>query len=404
MNEIRHMKNIPITHIINSLTFGGAEAMLCNLVKHCDRERFPTKVVTLIDDHSLAGQLQKLDVPIISMGMKPGIPDPRRAASLAAYLYREPPGVVHTWMDHSNFIGGLATRIATRSPVVWGIHHVNHGPGLSKPTTRLIVSACAKMSGWLPSTIICCSEASRREYTRMGFSPSKLRFIPNGFDSVAFAPDPLSRASVRAELGIDHNTILVGIAARFDPFKDHANFLNAAAIVSRSQPNTRFLLCGKGVDTQNESLMSLIRQLGIEAKCQLIGPRRDMPRIFAALDIATSSSLSEAFPLAVGEAMATGVPCVATDVGDTAQLVGQTGRVVPSRSSAALANGLLDLITLEPDERQKLGKAARERVRTHFELSVISRQYERVYESMISNANVAPSSNQALLASVQESS
>ena len=108
--------------------------------------------------------------------------------------------------------------------------------------------------------------------------------------------------------------------------------------------------------------------------------------------------------MAVGEAMATGVPCVATDVGDTAQLVGQTGRVVPSRSSAALANGLLDLITLEPDERQKLGKAARERVRTHFELSVISRQYERVYESMISNANVAPSSNQALLASVQESS
>ena len=396
----------PITHIINSLSFGGAEAMLCNLVKHYDRERFPTKVVTLIDDHKLAGPLLSLGVPIVSMGMRPGIPDPRTAARLASFLWRERPAVVQTWMDHSNLIGGVAARVTTSAPVVWSIHHVNHGPGVSKPTTRLTVAACAKLSGWLPSTIVCCSEASRLEYTRMGFAPSKMQYVPNGFDSVTFAPDPQARASIRAELGIDDDAILVGIAARFDPLKDHANFLNAAAIVARAVPKARFLLCGTGVDRQNTLLMSLVHQLGIESKCHFIGPRHDMPRIFPALDIAASSSISEAFPLAVGEAMSSGVPCAGTDVGDTAHLIGQTGRVIPARSPDALAKALIELMALEPEKRRKLGKAARERIRTLFDLTAVSRLYEQIYESVTSPPALAPSSssNQGLLANVQETS
>lgn len=391
----------PISHIINSLAFGGAEAMLCNLVRHYDRERFPTKVVTLIDDHTLAEPLLSVGVPIVSMGMRPGIPDPRTAARLAVYLRRERPAVVQTWMDHSNLIGGVAARITTSAPVVWGIHHANHKPGVSKPATRLAVAACAKLSGWLPSTIVCCSEASRLEYTRMGFAASKMQYIPNGFDSLAFAPNPQSRALIRAELGIDDDAILVGLAARFDPLKDHSNFLNAAAIVAQAVPKARFLLCGLGVDPQNTSLMSLVHQLGIESKCHLIGPRRDMPRIFSALDIATSSSISEAFPLAVGEAMSSGVPCAATDVGDTAQLIGQTGRVVPARSPETLAKALIELMDLEPETFQKLGKAARERIRKLFDLTAVSRLYEQIYESVTSTSTLASSLNKGFLSNVQ---
>lgn len=393
----------PITHIINSLSFGGAETMLCNLVKHYDRERFPTKVVTLIDDHKLAEPLRSLGVPIVSMGMRPGVPDPRTAARLASYLWRDRPALVQTWMDHSNLIGGVAARLTTNAPVVWSIHHVNHNRGVSKPTTRLTVGACAKLSGRLPSAIVCCSEASRAEYTRMGFAPEKMQYVPNGFDSVAFAPNAQARASVRAELGIEDDAILVGIAARFDPLKDHANFLNAAAIVAQSVPKAQFLMCGTGIGRENPVLMPLIHQLGIDEKCHLIGARRDMPRIFAALDVAASSSISEAFPLAVGEAMSSGVPCAGTDVGDTARLIGQTGRVVPSRSPEALANALVELMTLEPEKRQKLGKAARERIRTLFDLTAVSRLYEQIYESVTSTPALM-STSQGLLANVQETS
>ena len=393
----------PITHIINSLSFGGAETMLCNLVKHYDRERFPTKVVTLIDDHKLAGPLQSLGVPIVSMGMRPGVPDPRTAARLASFLWRDRPAIVQTWMDHSNLIGGVAARVATNAPVIWSIHHVNHNRGVSKPTTRLTVATCAKLSSRLPSAIVCCSEASRAEYTRMGFDPSRLQYVPNGFDSVAFAPNPQARASVRGELGIGDDAILLGIAARFDPLKDHANFLNAAAIVANAVPNARFLLCGTGVGPENSTLMSLIQQLGIASKCHLIGARRDMPRVFASLDVAASSSISEAFPLAVGEAMSSGVPCAGTDVGDTARLIGQTGRVVPPRSPEALANALIELMTCEPEHRQRLGKAARERIRTLFDLTAVSRLYEQIYES-VTTPPALMSPKPGLLANVQETS
>lgn len=372
-----------ILHIINSLEFGGAEMMLANLLARSDRERFDPVVVLLIADLTLADRIERLGVPIRVIGMKPGIPDPRGILSLTGLLRREKPRLIQTWMDHSNLIGGIAARLAGPTPLVWGIHHSNHVPGYTKRSTLWTVAACARLSRRVPTRIVCCSEHARANYEQRGFAAAKMMVIPNGFDTDAYRPDPAARAAVRREIGVEPDTLLIGLVARFDPLKDHLNFLRAGGLLKQRHPEAHFLLCGEGVDERNRVLMETVESLGLAGRCHLLGPRRDIPRIQASLDLAASSSFSEAFPLAVGEAMACGIPCVVTDVGDSALMVGETGRVVPARDHVALANALADLLDLTPTRRNALGAAARRRTRELFDLSAVTRRYEEIYERLL---------------------
>jgi glycosyltransferase involved in cell wall biosynthesis len=373
------MTKVRVVHVINSFEFGGAEAMLCNLLVRSDRARFEPSVVALIDDMTVAEPVRQAGIPIATMGMRPGLPDPRAIWRLARHLRRLRPAVVQTWMDHSNLIGGLAARFTPGAKVVWGIHHGDHVPGVAKRSTLMTVAACARLSACVPARIVCCSQHARTLYARRGFDADKLTVIPNGFDTSRFRPDPAARAEVRNEIGIDPEAPLIGLVARYDPFKDHATFLRAAAALVRSRPDARFLLCGHKVDAGNAALVDQIASLGLVQHVRLLGPRRDVQRIYAALDVLAQSSISEAFPLVVGEAMACGVPCAVTDVGDSAFIVGETGRVVPPRDPQALAGAWADLLAIGPDGRRALGLAARERVLERFDLGAVTRRYEDLY-------------------------
>ena len=374
---------IKIVHIINSFEFGGAEVMLGNLLARTDRGRFESVVVSLIDDLRLADGIVAAGIPVRAMGMRPGVPDPRAVARLIRTLWRERPRIVQTWMDHSNLIGGVATRLAVRAVLVWGVHHCHHVRGVSKRTTLMTVAACARLSRRLPSGIVCCSEQARFEYARRGFAAERLTVIPNGFDTDTFHPDPAARVAVRRELGLAPDVPLVGLVARDDPVKDHPNFLRAATRLRARLPQVHFLLCGDHIGPENVALRAAIESLGVDDRCHLLGPRRDIARIQASLDLATSSSFSEAFPLAVGEAMACGVPCVATDVGDSAAIVGEAGRIVPARAPGALASAWEELLSLAPDARARLGRAARSRIQRHYDLGAIARRYEDLYDRLL---------------------
>lgn len=377
------MSTTRIVHIINSFEYGGAEAMLCDLLLRTDRSRFEPSVVALIDDLTVAGPIRRADIPLVTMGMKPGVPDPRGLARLAQHLRRLRPHVIHTWMDHSNLIGGLAARMAGRTNVVWGVHHSDHVPGVAKRTTLMTVSACAMLSRRLASRIVCCSEHSRVLYARRGFAFEKLMVIPNGFDTARFRPDAAARRAVRSELGMDETTPLVGLVARFDPCKDHATFLSAAAALCKVRPDVRYVLCGNKVDRSNAELTNLVNELGLERHVHLLGPRGDVPRVLAAIDVLASSSISEAFPLAVGEAMSCGVPCVVTNVGDSALIVGPTGQVVPPRDPQALADGLRSVLSMPGERRAELCSDARKRIVERFDLAAVTRRYEDVYAELI---------------------
>ena len=215
--------------------------------------------------------------------------------------------------------------------------------------------------------------------------------IPNGFDLGQHRPDEDTRRRMRQALRIEDGTILVGLVARVHPQKDHRNFVRAAGMLSRRYPDVRFLLCGGAgcagagdTSPRNAELVRMIEQEGILGRVLLLGQRDDVPAVLNALDLGTlSSSYGEAFPLVIGEAMACGVPCVVTDVGDCGHLVGDTGRVVPPRDPAALARAWEELIELGTAGRSRLGRAARARVEEHFGLPHVIAEYAALYRRLL---------------------
>jgi glycosyltransferase involved in cell wall biosynthesis len=249
--------------------------------------------------------------------------------------------------------------------------------------TLMMVRLCAPLSR-LPSDIIFVSQSSRSEHKRFGYRIENSRVLPNGIDTHLFVPSNAARLSVRQELGLPEDAFLIGLVGRYHPMKDHNNFLKAAAQLLKVHPDLHFMLIGRGINPWNKALQGAIQDAGLRNQIHLLGERTDTPRLSAALDIFTlSSSYGESFPNVIGEAMACGVPCVVTDVGDASWIVGETGRVVPRRDPAALAEGWRELIALGEAGRKALGNAARLRVMESFPLESVVAQYEALYESAL---------------------
>jgi glycosyltransferase involved in cell wall biosynthesis len=370
---------IKIMHVITTLGPAGAETMLCRIASGMDSSRFENEIVSLTDILDLAERMQEIGVRVRTLGMRTSMPNPLLVMRLAQWIRASKPDVIHTWMYHANLIGALAARLAGDVPVVWGIHHSALDPRVDKRRTMLVNRACAFLSRKFAARVVCCSEASLRVHKNLNYAAEKLEVIPNGFDLNQVKPDPSARVSVRRELGIRADALLIGIAARFHPLKDHRNFVQAAARLRKKIPGVHFLLCGLDITWQNSQLAGWIDAAGIRDCCHLLGLRRDMSRLFAAMDIATTASRSEAFPIVIGEAMACGTPCVVTDVGDSAMIVDQTGMVVAPRDPDALAEAWRRLIDAGPEVRRRLGIAARQRVEQNFALPAIVDRYQAIY-------------------------
>ncbi len=368
-----------VVHVITGLGVGGAETALYKLLS---RWRGLAEVVSLTGTGPVGDRIAALGVPVEAVGMRPGVPDPLGFWRLMGRLRAARPDVVQTWMYHADLLGGLAARVAGGFPVVWGVRHTNLDPRFNKRTTLWTARACARLSRRVPERIVCCGEAVREAHARIGYAAEKMVVIPNGFDLDAFRPDPAARSAVRRELGLDGDAPLVGLVARFHPQKDHRTFVRAAALIRSRMSGVHFLLAGEGVTRGNEALAGWLGEEGLEGACHLLGRRDDVPRLLAALDVAVSSSVGEGFPNAVGEAMACGVPCVVTDVGDSARIVGETGRVVPPGEPEALARACLDLLAAGTGVRERLGMAARRRIEEHFGLPAVVARYERLYEEL----------------------
>ena len=383
-------RKLRIVHIINSFEYGGAESMLCNILLRSDTDRFDPFVVSLIDDLTVAAPILDRGIPLATMKMRSGVPDPRGVIRLMRHLRALRPDVVQTWMDHSNLVGGLAAQSCRGVRTVWGVHHCDHVAGLTKRSTLLTVAACAKLSRLLPDRIVMCSEHGRTLYSRRGFDGQRMVVIPNGFDTDRFRPNEAARSRMRQENGFAGDTPLIGLVARYDPLKDHENFVRAAATLLTVRPEARFLMCGANVDGQNVELTRLIDSVGIGHACRLLGPRRDVADVYAGLDVLASSSVSEAFPLSLGEAMSCGVPCVATDVGDSRLIVGEAGRIVPPRDPQALASAWREVLDLGPDERRRTQVEARRRIVELFDLDAVTRRYERLYLELAARQPMQP--------------
>jgi glycosyltransferase involved in cell wall biosynthesis len=378
---------VRITHVITGLQRGGAEMMLYRLLDRSDRRRFQHVVVSLTDEGALGRAIRDLGVPVRTLGMRRGIPDIRAVWRLARLMRQERPAVVQTWLYHADLVGLLAGKLAGVQVTVWNVRcsdvDMRRYPWYSRITRRLLSTLSA-----LPAAVIVNSERGRLVHERIGYRPRRWVTIPNGVDLVRFRPDPDARVRLRKELGLPLSARLIGMVARYDPMKDHATFLRAAAELLRNgaaggQADVHFVLVGRGVTWENPGLQALANSLGLRAHLHLLGERDDVERLLPGLDLASlSSAFGEGWPNVVGEAMACGVPCVVTDVGDAGTIVGETGRVVPPADPEALARAWAELLAFPEEQRRALGSAARERIAACFSLEQVVERYQALWEEL----------------------
>jgi len=377
-------KKIKVLHIITGLSTGGAEMMLYKLVSKMDRSCFDVYVASLTDIGPVGEKIKKLNIPVVAVGMKRGWKGFFGFSGffkLLKIVKNYKPDVIQTWMYHSDLIGGLVGKIL-KVPVIWNIRHSNLDPKYNKKTTIWAAKICAKFSKILPKKIICCSHASKDVHSKLGYDENKMVVIPNGFDLDVFLPDKQGREKVRKELGLDDKTIVIGFAARFDPQKDHKNFFEAARIVHKIYPNVHFLLCGNRINWDNKKLREWIEKSGVEKVTHLLGRRDDIKNVYNSIDIFCSSSYGEGFPNVIGEAMACEIPCVVTNVGDSAIIVGDTGFVVPPKNPEALAEAIIKMIEIGEEKRKVLGKKARDRIKENYSIEKIVNSYEQLYKKV----------------------
>jgi glycosyltransferase involved in cell wall biosynthesis len=381
---------VRVLHTITDLNIGGAETMLCRLLAAGQRTRFEPVVVSLMAPGALASQLEALSVSIRTLGM------PRQMPSLAAVvrLVRSArairPDLLQGWMYHGNLAATVSGWALGRPlPVLWNIRHSVHDLAREKPLTRSIIRLGAALSA-LPRAIIYNSRVSAGQHEALGYAADKTVVIPNGFDCERFKPSADAKARLCQELEIDPATTIVGMIGRDHPMKDPANLITAIGLLEREAPAVHLAIVGRGLDGGNEALLRAIACNGMAGRVSLLGERHDVPCIVGGFDIAVvPSAWGEGFPNVLGEAMASGVPCVATDIGDCAWIVGDAGLIVPPADSRALAEALRRLIELGPDGRRRLGQAGRARTLEHFSIREIVRRYEELYEDVMADSQTS---------------
>jgi glycosyltransferase involved in cell wall biosynthesis len=297
------------------------------------------------------------------------------------------PDIVQTWLYHADFLGGLAARMAGNRNVIWGVRTTDVDGGCARATS-FVRQLCASLSRWIPHTIVCVAEAARRSHSRLGYDPGRMVVVGNGFDLSALTSSQDQRSQLRAQCGFGEDDIVLGSLGRFNLDKDHANFVKAAGQLADRHDRLRFLMVGKGLDSNNKELMRWIDETGYADRFVLLGERADVPVCLAAMDIFCLSSRTEAFPNVVGEAMAMGLPCVATNVGDVAVLLADTGVVVPRADPDALAQGVTSLVALGPDYREQMGKRAKERIREAFTMTCVRKRFELIYENVLARGEI----------------
>jgi glycosyltransferase involved in cell wall biosynthesis len=292
-------------------------------------------------------------------------------------------------MYHGNTAASLVGLLQlAATPVFWTVHYSLDQAIAPNRLTRWLVRAGAPLSRTV-ARIVYCSAASAGQHEALGYDPRRRVVIPNGVDVDRFRPDPAAGARLRALLGVQPDVPLVGTFARYDPMKDHANLLAAVArLRARGRP-VHLVLAGSGATADNGALQDSVAAAGLAGRVSLLGVRDDVDALMPGLNLfVLPSAYGEAFPNVLIEAMAAGVPCVATDLGDCATILGETGLAVPPRDPDRLAAAMERLLAAPEAERAWRAEAARGRVLAEFSLPSVAERYLDLYTRTLASGTV----------------
>jgi glycosyltransferase involved in cell wall biosynthesis len=362
-----------VVHVIISLNVGGAEKMMERLVIELSKDpSISQAVICLKGLESIGHRLQVQGFEVTSLGMKSLFGAPIAFYKLFKIFMVNRPSAVYTWMYHANLIGGLAAFFSGTKNIIWMIRNSAIPQGRFSLTST-IIKICSILSFYIPDKIVCNAEAGKSSHAKLGFCLANMIVIPNGYNLESFKPSFGLRSQIRKDLNLSDNTLLVGIVGRFDPLKDFRNFVQAAGLVSKNLDNVKFLMVGRDLDQNNIELKKWIDDTQYPDNFILIG-ETDPHDFYASMDIFCLSSKAEGFPNVVAEAMAMKVPCVVTDAGDAATIVGESGLVVESMNPYALYEGLMAMLIIDEQRRQSFGSVARELIEAQYDIGSVSQK------------------------------
>lgn len=351
--------------------------MLKRLIESDSDSNSNTIVVSLTTLGSIGEALRSQRVRVYALGMTSIFSLPFTLWRLVRLIKIYRPALVQTWMYHADLIGGLAARLAS-CRVVWNVRSTAIPQG-AMSVTYWLVRLCAKASSLIPNRVICCAQAAKIAHIKLGYVNSKMTVIPNGYNFKSLELSLSSRVKMRASFGFGVGDIVIGAVGRFDPLKDFHNFVTAASKLSAKRNDVKYLMVGRNIDSSNATLLKWLEDAGLTDKFLLLGERSDIPSVLSALDIFCLSSVNEAFPNVVVEAMAMSVPCVVTRAGDAAEILGDEEFIVPVQDSNALSDALFRLCEFSAADRFILGEKGAKKVRKEYEINEVRNKYEKVY-------------------------
>ncbi len=358
-----------------ALEIGGAERQLVTLARALDRSCIEPTVLTYYPDGPLAAELSDAGIRHASLFKRGRWDVVGFTARLARWLQFNRPDVLHSFLTTDNLFAAIAGRFARRPHLVWGAR-----------ATYMDLSRfdmAARLTYWLegrfansPETIVANAHAGRTHLVARGFREDRIRVVPNGIDTARFRPNPETRTRQRTAWGVADDDLVIGCVARLDPMKDHETLLAAFAPLAKEAPGVHLVCVGGG--ERASQLQDLANTLGVSERVVWTGATGDVETLYPGFDLHVSTSYGEAFPNAVAEAMAAGTPNVATDVGDSARILGETGWLIPPRDPESLTN-VLHAARNDRASFATRGVAARQRIEDRFSVKSMAAAMTEIY-------------------------
>ncbi len=369
-----------VCHVITGLHQGGAETTLAGLIPGLAEAGIKNTVISLTSGGSLAGRFVDQGVTPQYSNLR-GVHLPLGIFDLRRRIKKSRCNIVQTWMYHADFFGGLAAH-SLGKPVVWNLRRSDPTHTL-KRSTRILTRLCSRLSSSIPRAIIAGSRSADFAHRQIGYAPELITAIPNGIDLDRWQSIPAEARRLRNELGIPDKARVIAVIGRLHPVKGHELLLSSLEHLEARGEKPICILCGDGVKADAEPLRAWLVKKDRPSTLHLLGLRSDLAVIYSAADLLVHCSHSEGFPNVVGEAMACGTPCIATNVGDTETIVGDTGVMVPAGDSDAMAVGIEAALNWPEDEIRNRGLRARKRIEECFTLQSTVDRYSRLYQSVL---------------------
>ena len=372
-----------IFHLITGLNNGGAEGVLHRLASTDSlNEHF---VVSMMDSGKYGELLEENNVSVRCLNMPRGKLEIRGLIKLGVMLRSFEPDVVQTWMYHADLVGGGIARLIGYKNIYWNIRGAELSSDYTRLSTRLIVKLLAFFSKFIPKGIISCSSVAISVHRQLGYV-GNFTYIPNGIDTDRYFPDYEAGLAEREKFLFIKQAFLIGAVARYSPQKNHNLLLECVSDLIRLKkfPNVMCVLVGPGLNSENYILTDRIKELGIQSHVLLHGESANINGVMNAIDLhVLASSYGEGFPNVIAEAMACGTPCLATDVGDTLQVIGNDGWVVEPDNRAQFLEGLISAIRLHEDDEKwaNLCKSVRKKIVDNYGLDQMVARYRAVWKN-----------------------